>query len=63
MWKGSLIQGGRSTVAGLWTAMVMLNLIVTLVFVLKWNVAVRDVFQGVVIMAVLIVAGGERGQR
>lgn len=60
---GSLIQGGRSTVAGLWTAMAMLNLIVTLVFVLKWNVAVRDVFQGVVIMAVLIVAGGERGQR
>lgn len=57
---GSLISGGRSTVAGVWTAMVMLNLIVTLVFVLQWNVAIRDIFQGVVIMAVLLVAGGRR---
>lgn len=57
---GSLISGGKATVAGLWTAMVMLNLIITLVFVLKWNVAVRDIFTGLVIIAVLILAGGKR---
>ncbi|GJM36825.1 MAG: ABC transporter permease [Acidimicrobiales bacterium] len=57
---GSLISGGRSTVAGLWTAMVMLNLIVTLVFVMQWNVAIRDIFQGLVIMGVLTAAGGKQ---
>lgn len=57
---GTPITGGKATVAGLWTAMVMLNLIITLVFVLQWNVAVRDIFTGLVIIVVLIVAGGAR---
>lgn len=57
---GTPITGGKATVAGLWTAMVMLNLIITLVFVLQWNVAVRDIFTGLVIIVVLVVAGGAR---
>lgn len=57
---GSLIQGGRSTVMGLWTAMIMLNLILTLVYVMHWSVAVQDIFEGAVIVVVLILAGGAR---
>jgi len=57
---GSLISGGRATVAGLWTAMVMLNLIITLVYVLQWSVAIQDIFEGLVILGVLTLAGGAR---
>lgn len=57
---GSLIQGGRSTVMGLWTAMIMLNLILTLVYVMHWSVAIQDIFEGAVIVIVLILAGGAR---
>lgn len=55
---GSLISGGRATVAGLWTATVMLSLIVSLVTVLKWSTSIRDIFQGLVIIGVLTLAGG-----
>ncbi len=57
---GSPIAGGRATVSGLWTAMLMLNLIITLVYVAHWSVAVQDVFEGLVIIGVLSLAGTGR---
>jgi ribose transport system permease protein len=57
---GTPIVGGKASVAGLWTAMLMLNLIITLVYVLKWSVAIQDIFEGLVILSVLTLAGGSR---
>jgi ribose transport system permease protein len=57
---GTLISGGQSTITGLWTAMLMLSYIITVVYVLHWSVAIQNIFEGLVIVLVLILAGGER---
>jgi len=54
---GSLILGGRGNVTGIWTAALLLNLIITFVYVLRFSVAVEDIFEGAVIIAVLSIGG------
>lgn len=55
---GSLIAGGKGNVTGIWTAALMLNLIVTLVYVLRLSVAWEDIFEGLVIILVLSLGAG-----
>ena len=55
---GSLIAGGRSTAAGTLGGALFLTLIVTLMEVSKLAIGLQDVFEGLLIIAVLIAARG-----
>lgn len=56
---GSLIAGGSSNVQGIWGGALFLTLIITLLNVLHLNVAVQDIVEGVVIIAVLSMVGNK----
>jgi ribose transport system permease protein len=60
---GSFMAGGRGNVTGIWTAALMLNLIVTLVYVLNLSPAWEDIFEGVVIITVLSLGASTVGLR
>lgn len=55
---GSLIEGGRSFVAGVWGAALLLTLLVTLLTVLNIAVSYQNVIKGLLIIAVLSLSGG-----
>lgn len=57
---GSAISGGRSNVVGVLVAAVLLNVIITLFYTLKLSVAYQDIFEGVIIIAVLAGARSEK---
>jgi len=57
---GSLIEGGRSFVTGVWGAALLLTLLLTLLTVLNIPVATQNVIKGLLIVAVLSLAGGRR---
>ncbi len=57
---GSLIQGGRSNVPGVWGGTLFLVLLVTLLGVLDINVAAQNIVKGVLIVLVLALAGNRR---
>jgi ribose transport system permease protein len=57
---GTLIQGGRSNVPGVWGGTLFLVLLVTLLGVLDINVAVQNIVKGVLIILVLALASGRR---
>jgi ribose transport system permease protein len=57
---GSLIEGGRSYVQGVWGAALFLSLLVTLLTVVNINVAAQNVIKGLMIVSVLAIAGGAR---
>jgi len=57
---GSMIEGGRSFVVGVWGAAMLLTLLLTLLTVLNIAVATQNVIKGLLIVAVLSLAGGRR---
>jgi ribose transport system permease protein len=54
---GSLIQGGRSNVPGIWGGALFLILLVTLLGVLDINPATQSIVKGALIILVLVMAG------
>lgn len=56
---GSLIAGGRSNVAGVWGASVLLVLLLTLLNVLGINIALQNVVKGSIIILVLSAVGAK----
>lgn len=54
---GSLISGGRSSVAGIWGGALFLLLLVTLLNTSNINIATQDIVQGFLIVAVLALMG------
>lgn len=57
---GSLIQGGRSNVTGVWGGAMFLTLLVTLLGVLNINPALQNVVKGGLIILVLVLAGAKK---
>ncbi|HET8673236.1 MAG TPA: ABC transporter permease [Thermoleophilaceae bacterium] len=57
---GSLIQGGRSNVPGVWGGSMFLILLVTLLGVLHINVATQNIVKGGLIVLVLALAGSHK---
>lgn len=57
---GTLIQGGRSNVTGVWGGALFLTLLVTLLGVLNINPATQNVVKGALIILVLVLAGSKR---
>lgn len=57
---GSLIQGGRSNVPGVWGGTMFLILLVTLLGVLHINVATQNIVKGGLIILVLALAGSRK---
>lgn len=57
---GSLIQGGRSNVPGVWGGAMFLILLVTLLGVLHINVATQNIVKGGLIVLVLALAGSRK---
>lgn len=57
---GSLIQGGRSNVPGVWGGAMFLILLVTLLGVLHINVATQNIVKGGLIILVLALAGSRK---
>lgn len=60
---GSLIAGGRANVLGIWSAALLLNLIVTAVYVLKLSVGVQDIVEGAVVIVVVVLSGSTLRER
>jgi ribose transport system permease protein len=54
---GSVVAGGRSNVPGVWGGALFLGLTVTLLEAAQASIAVQDIGEGVLIIAVLTVAG------
>lgn len=54
---GSMISGGRANTTGIWTAALLLNLIVTFAYDVHFSVAVQDIFEGAIILGVLSFGG------
>lgn len=54
---GSMISGGRANTVGIWTAALLLTMIVTFAYVMHFSVAVQDIFEGAIILAVLAFGG------
>ena len=59
---GSLIAGGRSNVTGIWGSSLFFLLLLTLLEVMGASVAVQDIFQGVLIILVLVLVGKRRDE-
>lgn len=57
---GSLIQGGRSNVPGIWGGALFLILLVTLLGVLNINPATQSIVKGALIILVLSLAGSKK---
>lgn len=57
---GTLIQGGRSNVPGIWGGALFLLLLVTLLGVLNVNPATQSIIKGALIILVLILAGSRK---
>jgi ribose transport system permease protein len=60
---GTSVTGGMANVPGLWGAALMLFMIATLLNSSGLGVGVRDLMTGLIIIAVISLAGGQRQQR
>jgi ribose transport system permease protein len=60
---GTSVAGGMANVPGLWGAALMLFMIATLLNSSGLGVGVRDLMTGVIIIAVITLAGGRRQLR
>ncbi|WP_062015064.1 ABC transporter permease [Aureimonas sp. AU4] len=60
---GSSVSGGRSNVAGLWGASLFLYLLVTMLNTFGVGAGLRLLLTGVIIVAIITLAGGRRGER
>lgn len=54
---GSMISGGRANTTGIWTAALLLNMVITFAYDAHFSVAVQDIFEGAIILGVLSFGG------
>jgi ribose transport system permease protein len=59
---GTSVTGGKANVAGLWGAGLFLVLLLTMLNTFGVSAGIRQVVTGLVIIGVIIAAGGERGR-
>ena len=60
---GTSVAGGRANVAGLWGAGLFLVLLLTMLNTFGVSAGIRHVVTGLVIIGVIVAAGGKRGDR
>jgi ribose transport system permease protein len=60
---GTSVAGGRASVPGIWGAALFMYLLVTMLNIFGASAGVRLILTGLIIIAVIVIAGGEEGQR
>jgi ribose transport system permease protein len=60
---GTSVAGGRASVAGIWGAALFMYLLVTMLNTFGASAGVRLIMTGLIIIAVIVVAGGEKQAR
>ncbi|MFT3670695.1 ABC transporter permease [Aestuariivirga sp.] len=60
---GTSVAGGRANVPGIWGAALFMYLLVTMLNTFGASAGIRLILTGLIIIAVIVVAGGEREQR
>ena len=60
---GTSVAGGRANVPGIWGAALFMYLLVTMLNIFGANPGVRLIMTGIIIIAVIVIAGGEEAQR
>ena len=60
---GTSVAGGRANVPGIWGAALFMYLLVTMLNTFGASAGIRLIFTGVIIIAVIVIAGGEKEQR
>ena len=60
---GTSVAGGRANVPGIWGAALFMFLLVTMLNTLGANPGVRFIMTGLIIIAVIVIAGGEEAPR
>ncbi len=60
---GTSVAGGRASVPGIWGAAIFMYLLVTMLNTFGASAGIRLVLTGLIIIAVIVIAGGEKEQR
>jgi ribose transport system permease protein len=60
---GTSVAGGRTSVAGIWGAALFMYLLVTMLNIMGASAGVRLILTGLIIIAVIVAAGGEKEAR
>ena len=60
---GTSVAGGRANVPGIWGAALFMYLLVTMLNIFGAKPGVRLIMTGIIIIAVIVIAGGEEAQR
>ena len=60
---GTSVAGGRANVPGIWGAALFMYLLVTMLNTFGASAGIRLILTGVIIIAVIVIAGGEKEQR
>ena len=60
---GTSVAGGRANVPGVWGAALFMYLLVTMLNTFGASAGIRLILTGVIIIAVIVAAGGEREGR
>ena len=60
---GTSVAGGRANVPGIWGASLFMYLLVTMLNIFGASAGVRLILTGIIIIAVIVIAGGEQEQR
>lgn len=60
---GTSVAGGRANVPGIWGAALFMYLLVTMLNIFGASAGIRLILTGLIIIAVIVIAGGEKEQR
>jgi ribose transport system permease protein len=60
---GTSVAGGRANVPGIWGAALFMYLLVTMLNIFGASAGIRLILTGIIIIAVIVLAGGEKEQR
>jgi ribose transport system permease protein len=60
---GTSVAGGSSNVAGLWGAALFMYLLVTMLYTYSIGAGLRLILTGLIIITIILIAGGRRGTR
>jgi ribose transport system permease protein len=60
---GTSVAGGRANVPGIWGAALFMYLLVTMLNTFGASAGIRLIMTGLIIIAVIVIAGGEEAQR
>jgi ribose transport system permease protein len=60
---GTSVAGGRANVPGIWGAALFMYLLVTMLNIFGASAGIRLILTGLIIIAVIVIAGGEEQQR